>query len=228
MSDHEAVQRSERFLSNRRLAWAGLAAVGGCAALCSVPLVAALGVGGGAAATIAGIVRPGTELLIGGGAFASVIAFMAVRLLKRKLTGSEPVACTFDMRDMAAAQAHIDGYRAAFTRLLSAERFPGGFRWVFRAEPGLELQLKNLAEREHDCCRFFHFELTRDEQTIIWQTTADHNATTVLEEYFRLPETLRVEPERGGDISVLKRAFAGSGLVFSADVDCTHSKSSRL
>ena len=245
MSNHEAIEGSEPFFSKRRLAWAGIAAVGGCAACCAFPWVAALGLGGGAAIAIAGAIRPGTELLVGASAFVSMLAFMAVRrTLKRqpassardagcgcgagarssapvyaspKNDGHEPVACTFDMKDMGAAEAHLDGYRAAFAHLLRTERFPGGFRWVFRAEPALESQLKSLAEREHGCCRFLNFELTRDGDSITWTTTADVDAAAVLEAYCLLPETLRGQLQPGQDISVLRRAFAGSGLAFPGE-----------
>jgi hypothetical protein len=129
----------------------------------------------------------------------------------------EPLACTFDFRNTAAAQAHVDGYRAAFTRLVGTERFPGGFRWIFRADPGLAVELKTLAEREHGCCRFLSFDVKTDGPHIVWETRAQEHATTFLEEYLQLPERLRAEPRPGHDVAVLERDVRKAGLVFTAD-----------
>jgi hypothetical protein len=143
---------------------------------------------------MASIIKPGAELVVGGGAFAAVLAFAAVRRLaaKRRTCATscdtsgaccgplqtsaevyrspiaapdEPLACTADLREKAASQAHMAEYRNAFTHLIANERFPGGFRWTFAAQPGLSEQLRTLAEREHVCCRFFTFEITSHEVT---------------------------------------------------------------
>src|SRR5688572_11574215 len=75
-----SVGTSEPFLSKRRLVWAGAAAIGGCAAVCSLPLLAAVVLGGGAAATaIASFARPGAELIVGAIAFALALGVMALR-----------------------------------------------------------------------------------------------------------------------------------------------------
>jgi hypothetical protein len=142
----------------------------------------------------------------------------------------EPVVCTAHLWDKSGIMAQIDGYRAAFDHLIDTERFPGGFRWTFRARPGLYVDLVRLAQREHECCRFFHFEIKGGEDVrrpnrragadantdvIVWETTADDGASTVLEEYFRLPERLRAEPRRGHDVLSLKRAAERAGLRFA-------------
>ena len=259
MNTIEAVPKSEVFLSKRRLGWAGLAALLGCSALCALPMLAAAGVGGGAAAAIARLVRPGAELVVAGVVFAAALGFMAVRARSRMRAGAQrgcggfcavprarrlsgvdpasgetpkhspdarvlfsrkgvdgaPIVCT---ADLTHAQVQIDGYRAAFARLLGAERFAGGFRWTFRAELGLESQLRGLAEREADCCAFFSYDLTSDGQTIIWDIRGDGRVSSVMEEYFHLPERLREEPRRGHDVAALKRAADKAGLGFTADV----------
>jgi hypothetical protein len=130
--------------------------------------------------------------------------------------GSEnaPMVCS---GDLALAQIQIDGYRAAFAHLVHAERFPGGFRWKFRSELGLESQLMGLAEREGSCCPFFTFHVTREGGHLVWETRAPERAGAILDEYFRLPETLRDEPRPGHDVIALKRAADRAGLAFSAD-----------
>jgi hypothetical protein len=84
------VRKSESFLSKRRLGWAGVAAVLGCAACCALPLLAAAGLGGGAAATLSSIFRPGSEFLVGGAVFAVALSVMAIRNRMRGSAGCGP------------------------------------------------------------------------------------------------------------------------------------------
>jgi hypothetical protein len=260
MNPMEAAPKSDRFLSKRRLGWAGLAALLGCAALCALPLLGAAGVGG-AAAALTHFGGRGSELFVGGGVFVVALAVMAVRARSKIRNGAQdscggvcalppardlsavhartdtspengpatsrggvrlfshqqvaeaPIVCT---ADLTHAQVQIDGYRAAFARLVKGERFAGGFRWTFRAELGLESQLRGLAEREAACCRFVSFDLTADGQHIVWTTTGDDRAAAVLDEYFRLPDRLREEPRRGHDVAALKHAADRAGLGFTA------------
>jgi hypothetical protein len=127
------------------------------------------------------------------------------------------VVCTADLRDIQAIQAQIDGYRAVFAHLVSTERFHGGFRWIFRTAPGLEAQLRVLAEDEHRCCRFFRFAVRIDGASIVWETNADEHARAVTEEFARLPETLRGEPRAGHDVAALKSRTSAAGLAFDAN-----------
>jgi hypothetical protein len=76
-----------------------------------------------------------------------------------------------------------------------------------------------LADREHECCAFFSFEITRRGEHIDWTTKARAEAASVLDEFSRLPETLAAEPERGRDFASLKQRVESAGLTFTADVD---------
>jgi hypothetical protein len=188
--------------------------------------LAAVGIGGGALTGIAALVKPGAEIVVGAGTFLSVLGAAMFMTRKKSAHGGAgfilsaacscdaPIACTFDMKDAGAARAHMDGYRAAFEHLVGAERFAGGFRWMFRDAPGLEQRLKELAEREHDCCQFMDFELFHRGSDIVWETRADDRASSVMEAYFRLPETLRAEG--GADIDRLQTGFVKAGLRFPA------------
>jgi hypothetical protein len=222
-------------------------------------MLAAVGIGGGAAATIARVLKPGTEFVVAGAIFVGVLGFMALRLRARRRAGIDdgcggacavprtnarsysrpggtetpqgtkgarqlfsragavgaPIVCT---ADLTHAQVQIDGYRAAFQRLVGAERFPGGFRWTFRAELGLASLLRGLAEREADCCRFFAFDLASHGDTIIWEVRGGDRVVSVLEEYFNLSDRLRAEPRPGHDVALLKRTAGDAGLDFLADV----------
>ncbi len=73
------IQKTSSLLSKRRLGLAGLAAILGCAVCCALPFFAAAGLGGGAGAALGRILRPGSELLVGGAVFVLMLAAMALR-----------------------------------------------------------------------------------------------------------------------------------------------------
>ncbi|HKY34582.1 MAG TPA: hypothetical protein VJN18_01475 [Polyangiaceae bacterium] len=233
-------------VTKRSLGLAGLTAFGACAACCALPLLAAAGVGGSLLSTIAGYIRPGADLVVAGAVGVGVLAVLAMRARKAQQTGGcdvacstegscgcspeagkaiftsadpaadEPVVCTADLRDKPTIEAQMNGYRAAFAHLRRTERFTRGFRWVFESQPGLEDDLRRLAENEHQCCRFFKFEVSHTGDAIVWQITADERAASVLEEFSQLPARLsRIAP--GQDLGPVKQAVTAAGLVFAAD-----------
>jgi hypothetical protein len=82
--------RSESFLSKRRLGLAAVAAFIGCAACCTIPFLAAAGLGSGAVAALSSVLRPGSELLVGGTVFVAALGWMAIR---NRLKRGEGSAC---------------------------------------------------------------------------------------------------------------------------------------
>lgn len=241
MSTSNVVTPSPSFLSKRRLGWAALAAIVGCGAVCAAPLLLTLGAGSAALTALASVLKPGAELLVGGGAFAAAIVFMAVRprvpkgtdggtgcgcgpsessgsqVYRSPVAGrNEPVACTVNLNDRAAIQSGIDTYREAFTHLVASERFPNGFRWKFRTAPGLREKLRWLSEAEHGCCRFLSFDVRSEGDQIIWETSAEEDAASALEEYFHLPQRLLEEPRPGRDLEHLEREATRAGVKFTS------------
>ncbi len=174
---------------------------------CAIPLHAAAGIGGGALSAIARYLTPGADLFS-----ASLRSFFCTP----SPHPDEPSVCTADLSDAPTVQGQLDGYRAAFAHLLRIERFPSGVRWVFAKRPGLDAELRRLAEKEHQCCKFFRFDLLSTDDAIVWETTATEEASSVLEEFGRLPERLNQHP-KGEDMSALKEKANGAGLVFAAD-----------
>src|SRR5438132_345335 len=92
-------------------------------------------------------------------------------------------------------------------------RRPATSSWS--AGPGLEEQLRGLAEREHGCCRFLSLEVKRAGDQLIWEARADDSATALLDELWQLPARLRAEPRPGHDVAALYRAGRAAGLAFS-------------
>ena len=67
---------------------AGLLAFLGCAVACSIPMLAALGFGGGLMLTLASIFSPGTELFVGIVVFSVVLGAMILRQKTEMSCGS--------------------------------------------------------------------------------------------------------------------------------------------
>ena len=126
---------------------------------------------------------------------------------------SAPIVCTLADRETQAR--HLAEFRDVFAYLERTEARDGGFRWYFRADETLESRLRDLAQREQECCRFFDFHLKREGTLIIWETHAPTSAAAVLEEFMRLPATLKSAPT----LDAMKRAFGIAGLSFVSEAD---------
>jgi hypothetical protein len=70
----KTVPKPDRILSGRRLGWARVSALILCVACYALPLLAGVGLGGGAAACV----WPGAELIVGGVVFLAVLGGIAV------------------------------------------------------------------------------------------------------------------------------------------------------
>jgi len=86
----------------------------------------------------------------------------------------------------------------------------------FGKQPGLEQRLAQLARDEHECCRFFAFDLRTTAEHVVWETRAAAEADPLLDEWVRLPERLAAEAP-AQESPALKRAFNAAGLTFAAD-----------
>jgi hypothetical protein len=120
-----------------------------------------------------------------------------------------PVACTLTATPGAFAERMAE-YRRLFQEYLAGRSRTGpGIRFRFRAEPGVEDWVRDLARREKACCAFFDFCVTADGQDVNWDASVadDDAARHALDEFYRLPDTLGAddqasssayEPYRGG------------------------------
>jgi hypothetical protein len=85
----------------------------------------------------------------------------------------------------------MEEFRDVFARAyVSSERIEGGGRFRFHALPGLEAELRSLAEREQDCCRFFRFEILAKDGELWWETRVSAEAEPVLDAFLELPGLL--------------------------------------
>ena len=103
-----------------------------------------------------------------------------------------PVACTLTGTPGAFAERMAE-YRRLFGQYLAERtRTAQGIRFRFRAEPGVEDWVRDLARREQECCGFFRFTVTADARGIRWDAAVadDEPARQALDEFYRLPGTL--------------------------------------
>jgi hypothetical protein len=105
-------------------------------------------------------------------------------------------------------------YQRLFSQALTGrERTAAGIRFRFRAQPGTEAWVRDLAAREKACCAFFTFTITTVGEEVRWDAAVidDDVARAILDEFYALPDTLADGFER------VHHRFAEQGLHFTAD-----------
>ena len=99
-----------------------------------------------------------------------------------------PVACGLTGTP-GAFEARMAEYRRLFARHLAGRsRTATGIRFRFRADPGVEDWVRDLARREKACCGFFDFTVTADAREVRWDAsvTGDEAARQVLAGFYQL------------------------------------------
>lgn len=108
----------------------------------------------------------------------------------------------------------IATYRSLFAdSLVGRERTMTGIRFRFADHPGIEDRVRTVARLESLCCAFFTFNVAvaGGEVLLDVSTIDDERARSVLDEFFRLPESVD-QP-----IATLQQSFENSGLTFAVD-----------
>ena len=103
-----------------------------------------------------------------------------------------PVACTLTGIPGAFAERMAEYQRLFRQYLTGRSQTEAGIQFRFRAEPGVEDWVRDLARREQECCGFFRFTVTTDAGEIRWDAAVADNepARQALDEFYRLPGTL--------------------------------------
>jgi hypothetical protein len=106
-----------------------------------------------------------------------------------------PVACSLTGTPGAFAERMAEYQRLFRQYLTGRTRTAAAVRFRFRAEPGVEDWIRDLARREKACCAFFDFTVTADGQEVRWDASVadDQAARQALDEFYRLPHS----PEAG-------------------------------
>ncbi|HEU5470629.1 MAG TPA: hypothetical protein VFV67_08245 [Actinophytocola sp.] len=125
---------------------------------------------------------------------------------------STPIVC--DMTNAPdTEQERLGEYRRLFAQsLVDREHTAEGIRFRFRAAPGVESWVRDLAAREKACCAFYAYTVTVAGDEVRWDCAVpdDAIARAIVEEFYALPDTLAENPDAGMD--GLRERFARHGL----------------
>lgn len=170
------VGNTQGFLSRGRLAWASIAAVGGCAALCSLPMLATLLGGGAIAGVLATLASPSVELAAGAVIFvtvAGVLGLRAKRARSRRSAGAAkslttgvsniPIACDPLVFSKEQRAEHHQLATNVIVRWPSQRvELADGFEFHYRGNEERFFEIARWVASEHRCCAWASFALEMD------------------------------------------------------------------
>jgi hypothetical protein len=81
------------------------------------------------------------------------------------------VACSLQQKDLA--ERHDRWVELTRRAAIDAVTTSNGLRLLFRAEPGVEVELRQLAELERDCCSFADWSVRTRGNDVVLDVTAD-------------------------------------------------------
>jgi hypothetical protein len=82
------------------------------------------------------------------------------------------IGCTLDTGDQ---RARYEEWRSLLAQALSRSDVDRGRRYVFARD--LTATVQRLAEAEHECCSFLHFDVDEDDASVAMTVTADDEPT---------------------------------------------------
>jgi hypothetical protein len=164
MTAASTVQHSESIFSKRRLGWAGLLAIAGCAAVCALPALAAALLGASAAAALVSVLSPAVGLGVGGLVFVVVLGAFALRARTRKASALRvreiPIVCDPAVFSKEEREQHVRDCRKLLIELpLERRQLPDGYLFHYQGSEELFVSLARWAAEEHRCCSWARFSL---------------------------------------------------------------------
>jgi hypothetical protein len=96
---------------------------------------------------------------------------MSDRSQAREQRRSAPVACSLNQSDLAERQDRW--HELAWRAVIEAVTTSSGLRLRFRAQPGVEAELRELAESERDCCAFAEWSVQARGSEVVLDVTAE-------------------------------------------------------
>jgi hypothetical protein len=99
-----------------------------------------------------------------------------------------PVGCGLTGTPGAFAERMAEYRRLFAQHLAGRSRTAAGIRFRFRADPGVEDWVRDLARREKACCGFFDFTVTADAREVRWDASVsdDEAARQALAGFYQL------------------------------------------
>jgi hypothetical protein len=123
-------------------------------------------------------------------------------------TGNIPIVCDMTTAPDTGSERVAEYQRLFSQALVGREKTAEGIRFRFRAEPGVEAWVRDLAAREKACCAFYDFTITAEGDQVRWDATVVDNdlAHALLAEFYALPDTI----DQGAEATLAR--FTGLGL----------------
>jgi hypothetical protein len=121
-----------------------------------------------------------------------------------------PIVCDMSTAPDTGPQRLTEYDRLFSTHLLGRERRGDGIRFLLRADPGVEIWVRDLAAREKACCAFLDSHIAVEGDQVLWDVTTidDDIAQAILNDYYDLPDTAGADPDE------LERRLSTKGLQF--------------
>jgi hypothetical protein len=82
-----------------------------------------------------------------------------------------PVACSLNLRDLPRRLASWRSLRRRAE--ISFARTDRGIQLIFRNDPGVESQLKELVELERECCAFAEWSTRSDDDRVVLEVSGE-------------------------------------------------------
>jgi hypothetical protein len=176
----------------RRRLWLGSAlAVGGCVAVCSIPIFLGV-IGVGMASSLMctpeeALVAAGLCGVIAASLFAVRQRFSPSRCRCSSKTSASvgrdaPIACDLSVFGQSERVEHMALARSLWKQAKQIIEHKDGFTFVFEAMPILENQVAHWVNDERKCCPFFSFEVVheRESSTLRLRITGPDGAKEIL------------------------------------------------
>ena len=121
-----------------------------------------------------------------------------------------PIVCDMSTAPDTGPQRLAEYDKLFSSHLLSRERRSDGIRFRLRADPGVEVWVRDLAAREKACCAFLDSQIAVEGDQVLWDITTidDDIARAILDDYYDLPDTAGADPHE------LERRLTAKGLQF--------------
>jgi hypothetical protein len=134
-----------------------------------------------------------------------------------------PIVCDMSTAPDTGPQRLAEYDRLFSDHLLGRERSGEGIRFRLRADPGVEVWVRDLAAREKACCAFLDSQIVVEGGQVVWDITTidDDIARAILDDYYDLPNSA------GADADELERRLSAKGLQFISTPGSTVTQAQR-
>ena len=121
-----------------------------------------------------------------------------------------PIVCDMSTAPDTGPQRLAEYDKLFSSHLLGRERRGVGIRFRLRADPGVEVWVRDLAAREKACCAFLDSQIAVEDSQVLWDITTidDDIARAILDDYYDLPISASADPDE------LERRLSAKGLQF--------------